>query len=188
MLSLVDRLVAPKGAFYNTPRLDVGPIGRHHMEPWIEERMAAHGVAPEPGLGRLILDLTGPSTEARIRLAREAFVLGMAGGRIDSAGVERAFEQVVAAHASGYETLWSGLAEGQRRTLQILANHEAQPTARDTLDRYGVNSSSTVVKAVKVLRGRALLMALDPPRIADPFFSAWISQRTVPPGAGGAWE
>jgi hypothetical protein len=43
-----------------------------------------------------------------------------------------------------------------------------------------------VVKAIEVLRRKAILSALDPPRIADPFFAAWIEAQTTTPGSAGA--
>jgi hypothetical protein len=112
MLSLIDDLTAPGGPFYNTPRLDVGPIEPDLMVPWIAEQMRAQGVAPAAGLGEQILEMAGASTEARIRLARETFVLGMAGGTADAATVSRAFQGLLESLASGYEATWIGLAEG----------------------------------------------------------------------------
>jgi len=181
MLSLIDGLTAPKGPFYNTPRMDVGPIEPDLMEPWIEEQMRAHGVEAVAGVGEVVIRLAGPSTEARIRLARESFVLGMASGSLAAPTVAAAFQLLVDSMSSAFETMWAGLAEGHRRTLQILANGEPQPTAADTLDRYGLKSSSTVVRAVQALRGQALLTAADPARIADPLFAEWIRARTAPP-------
>ncbi|MDP2954872.1 MAG: ATP-binding protein [Longimicrobiales bacterium] len=183
MLSLIDNLTAPKGPFYNTPRLDVGPIEPTLIEPWIEEQMRSHGVDAVPGLGEAVVALAGPSTEARIKLARETFVLGMAAHSADAATVTRAFQVLVDSMTSAYEATWVGLAEGQRRTLQILANGEAHPTAAETLDRYGVKSSSTVVRATQAMRDQALLTAKDPTLIGDPFFAAWIRTRTAPPPA-----
>lgn len=181
MLSLIDGLTAPNGPFFNIPRLDVGPIEPALMEPWIEEQMRSHGVAPVAGVGPHILALAGPSTEARIKLARETFVLGLSGRGVDESTVKQAFNVIVDSMTSGFEATWAGLAEGQRRTLQILANGEPHPTGFGTLDRYGVNGSSTVVRAIKTLRDQTLLAALDPTRIADPYFAAWIRTRTTPP-------
>jgi len=65
MLSLIDGLTAPKGPFFNIPRLDVGPIEPAIMEPWIEEQMRSHGVAPVVGVGPHIIALAGPSTVVR---------------------------------------------------------------------------------------------------------------------------
>ena len=182
MLSLIDDLTAPAGPFYNTPRLDVGPIEPDLMVPWIAEQMRANGVESTPGVGERVLEMAGPSTEARIRLARETFVLGMASGTADAATVSKAFQGLLESLASGYEATWIGLAEGQRRTLQILANGEPHPTGSDTLARYGVKTSSAVVRGVEALRQRGLLSIRDPARIADPFFEAWVRTRTAAPG------
>lgn len=181
MLSLIDGLTAPKGPFYNTPRLDVGPIEPGLMEPWLEEQMRSHGVEPAQGVGEAVIRLAGPSTEARIRLARESFVMGVASGSVDTPTVATAFQLLVDSMASAFETMWAGMPEGHRRTLQILANGEPQPTAADILDRYGLKSSSTVVRATQALRGQALLTAADPARISDPLFAEWVRTRTAPP-------
>jgi hypothetical protein len=50
------------------------------------------------------------------------------------------------------------------------------------LARYGVKTSSAVVRGVEALRQRGLLSIRDPARIADPFFEAWVRTRTVAPG------
>jgi len=181
MLSLLDGLTAPKGPFFSIPRLDVGPIEPALMEPWIEEQMRSHGVRPVAGVGLHIINLAGPSTEARIKLARETFVLGLSGHGVHESTVKRAFNVLVDSMTSGFESTWAGLAEGQRRTLQILANCEPHPTASDTLAHYGVKGSSTVVRAIKALRDRTLFAAQDPTRIADPYFAAWVRSRTTPP-------
>ncbi len=181
MLSLIDGMTGPKGPFFNIPRLDVGPIEPALIEPWIEEQMRSHGVAPAAGVGRQIITLAGPSTEARIKLARETFVLGLSGRGVDDSTVQQAFSVLVDSMTSMFEATWAGLAEGQRRTLQILANDEPHPTASGTLGRYGVKGSSTVVRAIQALRNQTLLAARNPPRIADPYFAAWLRDRTTPP-------
>ena len=179
-LSLVDNLVSPTGPFYNIPRLDLGPIDGGEMARWIEDRMRTHGVRPAPGVGEEIVTLAGSSTEARVTLARETFVGGLGRQAANIGEVTEAFSQIVDSRASGFEVTWADLSDMQRRMLQVLAHAEERPYARATLVRYGVTASGTAVKAVHALRGKALLLATDPPAIADPFFAGWIRRRTDP--------
>ena len=183
MLSLVDTLTAPRGPFYSIERLDVGPIAADLLAPWVEERMRDHGLDVPAGLGRTILERAGPSTEARIKLARETFLLGQDGGNADEDTVVRAFGSLVASMTSAYEAIWAKTPQTQRRALQILANSEPQPTSSHTLDAYGLGSSAAFVRATDALRTQGLVMIHEPTSIGDPFFAAWIRERTSPPVA-----
>lgn len=184
LLSLVDSLTAPRGPFYSIPRLDIGPIEPDLMAPWIEEQIRGRGMEVEEGVGHHVLRLAGPSTEARVKLAREVFVLGMSGSRVTPDLVEEGFRTIVGSMTSAYQAAWVRLAEGHRRTLQILANEELHPTAANTLERYGVGTSSTVVRAMNALRADGVLSESSPARIMDTFFRHWVLTETLPPAPG----
>lgn len=183
MLSLIDSLTAPRGPFYSIPRLDVGPIDSDLMAPWIEERMRDHGLGVPAGLGHVILTCAGSSTEARIKLARETFLLAQEGGKADEPTVRRAFASLVASMGSAYEAIWAKTPQTQRRALQMLANAEARPTSSSTLDAYGLASSAAFVRALDALRAQGLVTIHEPVALGDPFFAAWIRERTFPPVA-----
>lgn len=55
----------------------------------------------------------------------------------------------------------------------------------ETLARYGVVTSSTVIRAVQALRTRSLLTAKDPAAIADPYLAEWVGASTLPPRPSG---
>lgn len=183
MLTLIDGLTSPKGPFYSVPRLEVGPIDMEIMAPWIEEQMRTNGLDAPVGLGQRIIERAGPSTEARVKLAREVFFLGSGGRDLNEVVVDEAVTQIVGSMTSAYEAIWGRLAEGQRRTLQMVANGEKQFTSASVLNAYGVTTSSTVIRSLEALRNQALLSAHDPVRIADPYFAEWIRSHTAPPSS-----
>jgi len=182
ILSLLDRMIAPKGPLYNVPRLDIGPIDTSHLSRWVEDRMKAKKVRPEEGCGAAIVQLAGPRTEDCIRLARECFVRGQGTGRLKLEEIEPAFRELVTEGTNAYQTLWRELPSYKKAVLRAVAAGATQLHATDTRDSHALPTSGATTKAVRLLRQNGYLSNADPTQIADPFFRAWILQQAMPDG------
>jgi hypothetical protein len=180
ILSLVDRLIAPRGPLHNIDRLDVGPIDAGYMARWIRSRLEASGVENGPEISEEIVSMAGPVTEHRVQLARECYVQGLGSGTLELTDVQRAFTAVVSAKSGGYEILWADLARSHQGVVRAVAAGATELQGAETRRLFGLPSASGVSKAVEVLRTRAILSSREPIRLADPFFAEWVRRRAMP--------
>ena len=78
-----------------------------------------------------------------------------------------------------YQIVWRHLHAGQQGVLRAIASGETQLTAQATRERHGLGNTQRVIYHRDILRDQGLLMQSDPPRIADPFFQAWVLERAL---------
>jgi hypothetical protein len=181
-LSLLDRLVAARGPLHAIARLDVGPIPAEELVPWIEDRMRTHGVEPAAGTGPAILARAGPRTEPVIRLAQATFLRGLSDGRAGEREVAAGFRGLVADGTVAFETIWATLSSSRKAVLRAVAAGVDELHAQRVRLDHELPASSSLSKAVGVLRREGHLTHADPPRIADPYFRAWILTHAMPDG------
>jgi uncharacterized protein len=174
IVGLVMELLGPGGPFHAIDRLEVKAIDRAHLIPWLEHRLASHGVEVGAEAAATIYELAGPVTEYVMRLARVAHRRASERRAITPALVHAAFDEIVADHTGSFELIWDSLPATKRQVLRAVADGEQKITSKDVLDLYRLNSSSAAAHAIKGLRHDGLLAPGKPFRVSDPFFAAWV--------------
>lgn len=181
-LSLVRELVGPEGPLHGIfDELAVGPIDPELLAAWIEDRLRSHGVTPAPGTGAHVVEWAGPRTEDVLRLAREVWDGGIAGGAASPADVPAAMRRIVSDRRSTYERIWDDLAPSQRGLLRALADGAVQLTARETIRSYALPTPAGVLKALGRLQAQHLVNASGN-AISDPFLTEWVLMDAMPDG------
>ncbi|HSW30438.1 MAG TPA: ATP-binding protein [Longimicrobiales bacterium] len=181
-LSLVRELVGPEGPLHGIfDELAVGPIEPALLAAWIEDRLRSHGVEPAAGTGARVVAWAGQRTEDILRLAREVWDGGIAGGAVSPADVPAALGRIVSDRRSTYERIWVDLAPSQRGVLRALADGAVHLTARDTIQSYALPTPAGVLKALGRLQVQHLVNARGD-AISDPFLAEWVLRYAMPDG------
>lgn len=179
---MVHDLIGPGGPFFGLPTLEVGPMETDHLSRWITSRLRDHGAAVEPAVGRAVVEVTGGITSFALELANAVHQAAVgaeepgAGGPLTADDVPRILAEVARGQASRHEIVWRQLHATRRKILVALAHGEVQLHAEAVRREWDLGSAQSVTYHRNALRQEGLLLQADPPRIADPFFAAWIRE------------
>lgn len=179
--SLIHELLSQKRAFFkHFELLHLGPIEADHLARWIEDRMHSKGVNAK-GFGQVIVQRAGLRTQDRLQLAREVFANSLPRGRVETSDIENALSSLTRSEATIYLAIWNELSTTQQNALRAVAANPDHLFSSNTLQRFGLASSSTMTRALEVLQDRGLVVRGDEGlEIDNPFFHEWIRQELLP--------
>lgn len=181
---LIEKLSAEgSGALYNMARpITIGPIDEGHFATWIHDEFTAMGMRPN-GIGGAIIAAAGPRTRDVRTLAETVAELGRERPDLTPAMVDEAMLVVVRQRAGAYEAYWkdSQLTKVQQNLLRAVAAVGAGLTRREVIEKYGLSSASTAVKAIGRLEERTVLLREGNQVVFDdPFLRAWVVMNALP--------
>jgi len=175
---------ASRGGVAGLEHMELGPIPEGEMAGWIEKQFQGHGVEPEPGVGRRILEVAGLRTVDRIRLSRRAYLRSLGRDHLGAEEVEAAYGDLILEGTEGFERLWQEFPPYQRAVLRAVAAGVEQLHSQAAAFEYDLPVSSAVTKAVQILRKKGHLSEESPITLADPFFRGWVLRRAMPDTVG----
>jgi hypothetical protein len=180
--SLIGAMVQKNRAFYKLfELLRFGPMDEEHLSRWIDSRMESRGVRPD-GAGRRVVELARSRTRDVIQLARAAFEIGRARGKLGASDVEEALDRVVDEEDEMLRAEWERRTALQQNVLRALAAREQKLFSESTRDRYGLRGSAYVAGALDGLIDADLVVkrADGEYEFDSPFMQRWVARHTLP--------
>jgi hypothetical protein len=183
--SLIAHFISSKkqGMWKAADALEFGPIAPEEMVRWIRRRAHATGVELEAPGAEAIVRVAGPRTRDMVQLARGVWDVARFSARATPADVGRAFDAIVAEHATLFTKLWTALPRSQQRVLAVIAGAPDAPlTAEETLTRFDLGAKSTVQEAIEALLGDETIQREQRGKYLfdDPFYRRWVQLSVVP--------
>ncbi|MBW2370035.1 MAG: ATP-binding protein [Deltaproteobacteria bacterium] len=187
---LIQRMVNNKGALYKlVDKLPFGPINPRHMAEWIDKRMSDAGIEIQ-GVGDHIVHRTGGRTRDIVQVARRCYDRAVSVGSASVEDVEHAFEDIIFEEHDLLYACWLSLTAHQQNVLRAVAAGNKGLTTRETLNKFTLGSSGTVINTVNSLIKAGHLIRQDPytrekvttPTGYDfdsPFFKEWVIRYTL---------
>jgi hypothetical protein len=180
---LIRRMLGKNRAFYQMlDRIPFGPIEPEHLARWLEERMEGAGVAAR-AVGARCIEIAGPRTRDVVELARKAYDLGVAAGRVDEELLRRSYLELIEAEDDLARPFWDSLTPHQQNVLRAVAAGSRQLTAQETRTRFALRSSAAISKAVRefVESGRLVRLAGKQGYDFDsPYLRGWVILNALP--------
>lgn len=185
---MVRDLIGPRGPFFGLPTLEVKAMDADHLARWIVNRLRDHGVVVSDAVGRAVVEATGGITSFALELGNAVHQAALDGGApadgdappgtppVTPDDVPRILLDVARGQGSRHEIVWRQLHATRRKILVALAHGETHIHAAAVRREWGLGSAQSVTYHRNTLRDEGLLLQADPPRIADPFFAAWIRE------------
>jgi hypothetical protein len=187
---LIQRMVNSKGALYKlVDKLPFGPINPRHLADWIDRRISAAAIEVQ-GVGDYVVHLAGPRTRDIVQVARRCYDLATIRGRATIEEVENAFEDIIGEEHDLLYASWLSLTVHQQNVLRAVAAGEKGLTTHETLSKFTLGSSGTVINTVNSLIKAGHLIRNDAytrKKVAaptgydfdSPFFKSWVIQHTL---------
>ena len=182
--SLMEQMVAMKRPFYKAgPVMRLERIPAAEFAAFLEQRFAATGLKPEPGLGDAIVDLAGNLPYDVQRLAHETWDHAATLKR-RTAGLEdlhATLHRLLGEQAMLFEATWLRLTLGQRAALRaVVLEQGVELLAAETRTRHRLGGASSVQTALAALM-RQDLVAREPDGryvVVDSLLREWVARRT----------
>jgi hypothetical protein len=181
--SLMEAMLGRSRPFYKAgPVMRLEKIDAAAFAGFVEARMAATRIRPEPGLGAAVVELAGNLPYDVQRLAHELWDDARAAGS-RSAGVEdlhRTLKRLLGEHEALFEATWQRLTLAQRATLRAAVLEDGRELlAADTRARYRLGGASTVQASLNALvRDDVLAREGGRYAMADSLFREWVARHT----------
>jgi len=187
---LIQRMVDRKGALYKLlDKLSFGPINPNRFSQWIDTRMAVAGLEV-PAVGESIVQLAGPRTRDIVQVARRCFDRMMSKEGLSIATAEKVFEDIVDEEHDLFYECWISLTAHQQNVLRAVAAVKKGLTTRETLTKFTLGSSGTVINTVNGLIKTGHLIRLHAYSLKrpkthtgydfdSPFFKRWVVRNTL---------
>ena len=136
------------------------------------------------------VELAGPRTRDIVQVARRCYDLASISGRATIEDVENAFEDVIEEEHDLFYASWLLLTAHQQNVLRAVAAGEKGLTTHETLSKFTLGSSGTVINTVNSLIKAGHLIREDAytrkkitaPTGYDfdsPFFKSWVIRHTL---------
>jgi hypothetical protein len=181
--TLMEAMLGPRRPFYKA-----GPVMRLEKVPaepfaaFIEARFRKTRMAPEPGLGRAVLELAGSLPYDVQRLAHELWDDARAEGvkRVGLEALHGTLRRLLAEHEVFFEASWQRLTLAQRAVLRALVLEDGRGLlSADVRARHRLGGPSSVQASLAALV-RHDLVAREGDRYAvvDSLMREWIARRT----------
>jgi hypothetical protein len=160
--------------------LPFGPIDEDHMARWIESRMETRGV-DAGGMGKRIVELARPRTRDIVQLARAAFQVGAAAGKLVEGDAARALDLVVDVEGDLLRGEWDRRTALQQNVLRAIAAGEKKLYSEAARERYGLRGSSYVASALEALIDADLVVKRGEGLYGfdSPFMERWVERRAL---------
>jgi hypothetical protein len=181
--SLMERMIGPRRPFYKAgPVMRLEKIPADTFAEFIEERFAASGMRPEPGLGVAIVDLSGNLPYDVQRLAHETW------DDVRAAGAKRAtledlhatLARLLAEQETMFEAVWQRLTLAQRAAFRAAVLQDGRELlSADTRARHRLGGASSVQASLAALMKQDLLLKEDQRYVVvDSLFREWVARKT----------
>ena len=187
---LIQRMVQSDGALYKlVDKLPFGPINPGHLAKWIDTRFSAGGIEVR-GVGDHLVHLAGPRTRDIVQVARRCYDLTAVRGQATIEDVENAFADIIGEEHDLLYACWVSLTAHQQNVLRAVAAGEKGLTTHETLSKFTLGSSGTVINTVNSLIKAGHLIREDAytrkkvtaPTGYDfdsPFLRSWVIRHTL---------
>ncbi len=181
--SLMEKMIGPRRPFYKA-----GPVMRLDRIPpdvfaeFIDERFAASGVKPEPGLGAAIVELAGNLPYDVQRLAHEMWDdVRAAGARTASLdNLHGTLSRLLAEQDTMFEAVWQRLTLAQRAVLRAAVLQGGRELlSAETRTRFRLGGASSIQASLAALMKQDLLTR-DSGRyhVVDSLLREWVALKT----------
>src|SRR5215831_2493362 len=181
--SLMERMLGPRRPFYKAgPVVRLEKIPADEFAAFIDDRFAASGIKPEPGLGTAVIDLAGNLPYDVQRLAHETWDEVRAAGRkrVSLDDLHHALRRLLAEQQTMFEALWERLTLAQRGALRAVVLEEGRELlSTDVRTRHRLGGPSTVQAALGALiRDDLISREGDRYVVVDSLLREWVARRT----------
>ena len=154
--SLMEQMIGRSRPFYKAgPVMRLGKIPADVFGGFVEHRFKKSGIAPEPGLGAAIVDLSGNLPYDVQRLAHETWD-DMARDRRRRAGLadlHTTLHRLLSEQDTFLEAIWQRLTLAQRAVLRaVVIEHGVEILAADIRARHRLGGASSVQAALAALQ------------------------------------
>ena len=158
--------------------LPLGKIPAQNLSKFISQRFAFTGINIKQDKIQFILDVTQCHPYYTQALCHEIWNLALGSKNVTSENIKSAIAQLIFREAYAYTTIWDSLTAKQQSFLFALTKEkEAKVLSKDFVNRYNLESTSTVQKIVKSLVKREIIEKINNSySIRDPFFAEWIKR------------
>jgi hypothetical protein len=182
--SLMERMLTSKRPFYKAgPVMRLTKIHPDDFAAFIEGRMAATGLRPEPGLGAAIVDLAGNVPYDVQRLAHELWDDLRAAGRktATTEDLHATLTRLLQEQGPMFEDAWQRLTLPQRAALRAVVLEDGRGVlSADVRTRHRLASASGVQSALAALVKADLVMKEGPQyTLVDSLFREWVARWTT---------
>jgi hypothetical protein len=163
-----------------------GVIQRHKNVSYVlagsRESLIGAMVQKNRASGRRVVELARSRTRDVIQLARAAFEIGRARGKLGASDVEEALDRVVDEEDEMLRAEWERRTALQQNVLRALAAREQKLFSESTRDRYGLRGSAYVAGALDGLIDADLVVkrADGEYEFDSPFMQRWVARHTLP--------
>ena len=181
--SLMEEMLTPKRPFFKA-----GPVMRLDKSPadefaaFVEERFAASGIRPEPGLGAAVIDLAGNLPYDVQRLAHETWdeVRSSARRRVTLDDLHQALRRLLSEQQTVFEAQWQRFTLGQRAALRaVVIEAGSSLLSADVRTRHRLGGASSVQASLAaLLRDDVIAREADRYVVTDSLLREWIARKT----------
>jgi hypothetical protein len=181
--SLMERMLTSKRPFYKAgPVMRLMKIHEDDFATFLESRMGATGLKPEPGLGSAIVDVAGNVPYDVQRLAHELWDDLRAAGRKTATvdDLHATLIRLLQEQGPFFEDAWQRLTLAQRATLRAVVLEDGREVlSADVRSRHRLASASSVQSSLAALV-KTDLVARNGPRytMVDSLFREWVARQT----------
>jgi uncharacterized protein len=181
--SLMERMLGPRRPFYKAgPVMRLQKIDPAVFASFLEARLTASGVRPEPGLGAAIVDLGGNVPYDVQRLAHETWDDVKAAGR-RAAGLEDlhgTLTRLLGQQHTVFEESWQRLTLAQRGVLRALVLQDGRELlSADVRTRYRLPGASSVQASLAALVREEIVMKEGSRYVpSDSLYREWVARKT----------
>lgn len=181
--SLMERMLGPRRPFYKAgPVMRLEKIDQELFAAFVEERFAAGGLRPEPGLGAAIVELAENVPYDVQRLAHEAWDDVKAAGRrsVSLDDLHLTLTRLLGEQHTVFEESWQRLTLVQRAVLRALVLEGGRELmSSDVRARHRLSVASSVQSALAALLREDVIMKEGARYVVtDSLFREWIARKT----------
>ena len=181
--SLMEKMIGPRRPFYKA-----GPVMRLDRIPpdvfaaFIDDRFAATGIKPEPGLGAAIVDLAGNLPYDVQRLAHETWddVRASAARRATLDNLHTTLGRLLNEQDTMFEAVWQRLTLAQRGVLRAAVLQAGRELlSAETRTRFRLGGASSIQASLAALIKQDLLVKESGRYlVVDSLLREWVARKT----------
>lgn len=182
--SLMEQMVSPRRPFYKAgPVMRLGHIDAEVFARFIDDRFRRSGLAPEPGLGAAIVEVSGNLPYDVQRLAHETWddVSAARKRRVQLDDVHATLRRLLAEQEVFFEAVWQRLTLPQRAVLRaVVLERGVEILGGDVRARYRLGGASSVQAALAALQRLDVVARDDDGRyhVVDSLMREWVARKT----------
>lgn len=181
--TLMEEMLTPKRPFFKAgPVMRLDRIPADEFAAFVEDRFAASGMRPEPGIGAAIVDLAGNLPYDVQRLAHETWdeVRASTRRRATLDDLHQALRRLLSEQQTIFEAQWQRFTLVQRAALRaVVIEAGASLLSADVRTRHRLGGASTVQASLAaLLRDDVIAREGDRYAVTDSLLREWIARKT----------